>query len=121
MPLEKRFDESYEDIRYSIEKSDDELTSRVDQEIEKDTTEKALKDTNRELARTMLELKGEKVADFSTFKIVKKIKNDFNVDLSLGTIRQELDKVVNAIDKASGDITKPGVNEAANNFVIKEN
>ncbi len=118
VPLEKRFDESYNDIRFSLSKDTNEKPiSETDEEIEKDTIQKALKDANAELVKGFAELKGKRLEENKIKKISVDLRNMFNIDLTNQTIKQQLDLINNAIAKSGGDITTANVNDVANKVI----
>lgn len=118
VPLEKRFDESYNDIRFSLSKDTNEKPiSETDEEIEKDTIQKALKDANAELVKGFAELKGKRLEENKIKKISVGLRNMFNIDLTNQTIKQQLDLINNAIAKSGGDITTANVNDVANKVI----
>jgi hypothetical protein len=98
-----------EDIRYSVEKDD---TLEIDR-IEREAKTKALSEANKALYNTILEMKGKKLPDYNLLKIAMNLKEAFNIDLSNRTIKEQLDKVNNAIKNSNGDITTDEVNKAA--------
>ena len=98
-----------EDIRYSIDNQDEEL--------EIDTREKELKDANKILSDTMLELRDKRLNFDSANKIARDMKKNFNIDLSKATIKGELSKVTDAIQSAKGNINSPKVQDAARDFI----
>lgn len=118
VPLEKRFDKSYNDIRFSLSKNTNEKPiSETDEEIEKDTIQKALKDANAELVKGFAELKGKRLEENKIKKISVDLRNMFNIDLTNQTIKQQLDLINNAIAKSGGDITTANVNDVANKVI----
>ena len=99
-----------DDIRFSIEK-------REDDEIEVDARERELKDANNVLANTMQELYDRKLNNDSATKIARDMKKNFNIDLATRIIKEQLLKVTDAIARAKGNIKTSEVQNAAADFI----
>lgn len=116
-----------EDIRYSVE----EEAADTD-DIKQDTIDKVQRDALNQLSDAMLELTDKKLPDYNLLKITHKIKDIYNIDLTNRTIKEQLDKVNNAIIKNNGEVNNPEVLNVAsdvmrsllrysNGMIIEEN